>query len=111
MEKQFNLDQRETALLEQLDKERQQALAMVGALSLDMEQARKQLDTAAERQRAFIRQALTTRGIDRYENARAQGNVLMVSLPDEPLVMPEGGIQRPAGLNGPVVDISKSSER
>jgi hypothetical protein len=83
MEKTFTLDQKETAMLAQVDQERTQALAMVGALSLDMEQARKNLDTAAERQRSFIRQALSTRGVDRYENARAANGALIVTMPDE----------------------------
>jgi hypothetical protein len=84
MEKTYNLDQIEQAMLTQVDQERTNALAMVGALSLDMEQARKNLDTAAERQRAFIRQALATRGVDRYENAKAQNGALIVTLPDSP---------------------------
>jgi len=66
-----------------MDQERTQALAIVGALSLDMEQARKNLDSTAERQRAFIRQALNNRGVDRYENARASNGTLIVSVPDQ----------------------------
>jgi hypothetical protein len=89
MEKTFTLDQKELATLQQVDQERTQALAMVGALSLDMEQARKTLDSAAERQRSFIRQALDKRGVERYENARAQNGALVVMLPDE---MPAAGI-------------------
>jgi hypothetical protein len=84
MEKTIALDQKEQTMLAAVDQERTQALAMVGALSLDMEQARKNLDTAAERQRSFIRQALVSRGIERYENARAQNGALIVSMPDEP---------------------------
>lgn len=106
MEKSFELEQRETALLGQLDQDRTQALAMIGALSLDMEQARKNLDTAAERQRAFIRQALIARGIDRYDNARAQNGTLFVTVPDEanPLAVGESGAMRMTEgqrLNGP----------
>jgi|SRR5215831_5773631 len=101
MEKSFQLDQKEAVLLGQLDQERTQALAMVGALSLDMEQARKNLDSAADRQRSFIRQALTNRGIERYENARAANGALIITLPDQPTEpMPE---PPPVGrrLNGP----------
>ena len=43
MEKTYQLDQRESAMLNSLDQERTQALAAVGALSLDMETARKNL--------------------------------------------------------------------
>jgi hypothetical protein len=95
MEKTFTLDQKEAALLAQVDQERTNALATVGALSLDMEQARKNLDTAAERQRSFIRQALAARGVDRFESARAQNGTIVVTMPDAPTMLPtpplEGG--------------------
>jgi hypothetical protein len=92
MEKTFTLDHKETAMLAAVDQERTNALAMVGALSLDMEQARKNLDSAAERQRSFIRQALSNRGVERYDNARAQNGTLIVSMPDE----------MPAPASGPI---------
>jgi hypothetical protein len=97
MEKVYHLDQKEAAMLAQVDQERTNALAMVGALSLDMEQARKNLDSAQERQRSFIRQALTGRGVDRYENARAQNGALIVSMPDETPALPGP----PAEASGP----------
>jgi hypothetical protein len=84
MEKTYQLDQREMGLFQQADQERTQALAVVGALSLDMETARKNLDTAAERQRMLIRQALSTRNVERYDNARVANGALFVSLPDAP---------------------------
>jgi len=88
MEKTFQLNDKEQAALAGVDQERTQALAMVGALSLDMEQARKNLDAAAERQKAFIRQAVTSRGVERFENARVQNAALIVSIPDEPHARP-----------------------
>jgi len=88
MEKSFQLDQREASVAQQLDQERTQALAAVGALSLDMEQARKNLDAVAERQRAFVRQAVMTRGIENFVNARTGNGTLVVALPDEPVEMP-----------------------
>ena len=91
MEKTYHLDQTEQAMLTQVDQERTNALAMVGALSLDMEQARKNLDSAAERQRAFIRQALATRGVTQYENAKAQNAVLVVTMPDARPSVETGG--------------------
>ena len=93
MEKTFELDQKEAGYLAQVDQERTQALAMVGALSLDMEAARKNLDTAAERQRSFIRQALSTRGVERYENARAANGSIIVTMPEG---MPTFGSTLPA---------------
>lgn len=88
MEKTYQMDQKEAMLFAQVEQERTQALAMVGALSLDMEQARKNLDTAAERQRSFIRQALAGRGVERFDNARAQNGVIVVSIPELMVPMP-----------------------
>jgi hypothetical protein len=101
MEKTYQLDQREAVMLNQLDQERTQVLAVIGALSLDMEQARKNLDTVAERQRAFIRQALSIRDVDRYENAKTANGTLIVTLPDErgpeakPFKMTNGSANNP----------------
>lgn len=105
-EKSFQLDQKETTLLGQLDQERTQALAMVGALSLDMEQARKNLDTAAERQRAFIRQALSNRNVERYDNARVQNGALLVAIPDNSIAgeREPGAMKMMERPNGPVIE-------
>lgn len=88
MEKTFNLDQKEAGLIAQLDQDRMQALAQVGALSLDMEQARKNLEATAERQRAFIRQAMLTRGVERFDNARVQNGALIVTISEPALPIP-----------------------
>ena len=111
MEKTYQLDQREAALFGQADQERTQALAVVGALSLDMETARKNLDTAAERQRMLIRQALSTRNVERYENARVQNGSLFVSLPDLPVAAPEpeGGMVLDR-VNGPAKQQAKHAK-
>jgi len=105
MEKTLQLDQRDLTFLAQLDQERTQALAVIGALSLDMKQAEKNLDNAAERQRSFIRQTLIAKGVERYDSARVQNGALIVSMPDEisiggppPSAIPPGSETR---LNGP----------
>lgn len=114
MEKTFQLDQKESGLLAQLDQERTQALAAVGALSLDMEQARKNLDSAAERQRGFIRQCLSTRGVEQFQNARLNNGALVVTMPEAmpqlnlpPAPIPSDGIKVVERLNGPASDIVK----
>lgn len=102
MEKTYQLDQREMATFQQADQERTQALAVVGALSIDMETARKNLDSTQERQRMLIRQALSTRNVERYDNARVQNGNLFVSMPDMPIAAPEpeGGMVLDR-INGP----------
>jgi hypothetical protein len=106
MEKAFQLDQKEMVQLQQVDQERTQALAMVGALSLDMEQARKNLDAAAERQRSFIKQVLANRGVERYESARAQNGAIIALIPDAPpfAVPPTDGPKAVERVNGPMND-------
>lgn len=111
MEKTFPLDQKEAGLIAQLDQDRMQALAQVGALSLDMEQARKNLEATAERQRAFIRQAMMTRGVDRFDNARVQNGALIVALPDAPPMQPSAVLPPTEGvskvvdrINGPLAE-------
>jgi hypothetical protein len=105
MEKTFQLDQKESQILQQLDQERTQFLAAIGALSLDMETARRNLEGSAERQRAFIRQALLNRNVDRFDGARAQNGTLFVTLPDQPAAQDgPGPIPAQQHLNGPVID-------
>ena len=100
MEKTFHLNDKEQAMLQQTDQERINALAQVGALSLDMETARKTLEAVQQRQQSFIRQAIVSRGVERFENARMQNGALIVTVPDEPTA--------PSGLSG---DINKMVER
>jgi hypothetical protein len=107
MEKSFQLDQRENALLGQVEQARTQALAAIGALSLDMETAKKNLDMVAEQQRYHIRQALLTRNIERYENARVQNGSLIVLMPesDPPAMSNLEGmkiVDRPNGMTATV---------
>lgn len=103
MEKSFSLDQKEHAALAGLEQERTQALAAIGALMLDLEQARKNLDGSVERQKAFIRQSLAARGIERFDNARLVGGSVVVSLPDEPMgMMPT--LVPPNGPNGAMLE-------
>lgn len=108
MEKSYQLTQKEVSQLGQLDQERTQALAAIGALSLDMEQARKNLDSAAERQRGFIRQVVSARGVERFENARLQNGAVVVTLPTEPTLMPappmESDMPHIERVNGPIID-------
>jgi hypothetical protein len=103
MEKTFQLDQKELAMIAQADQERTQALAQVGALSLDMEQARKNLDAAAERQRYFIRQIVMNRGVERFESARVQNGAIVVTVPEAGATAPaaEASPRPVERVNGP----------
>ena len=105
MERTFQIDQREAQQLQQMDQERVQALAAIGALSLDMEAARKNLDAVAERQRAFVRQACDKRGLDKYDGARMQSGTLYVTVPDMPMPM-----DLPVRVDRPNGQVSEAKE-
>ena len=97
----FQFDPRESAMLQKPSTpERTQALAAIGALSLDMRRRARISTPAAEKQRAFLRQAVMTRGKERYEAARANNGALIVSVPDLPVKLPPG----PMRLNGAAMD-------
>ena len=98
MEKAISLDQREIMGLSQIEQERTQALAAVGALSLDMENARKNLDSILGRQKNFIMMVLSNRGIDRYESARLIGREIIVNLPEIVPTDINQVIEKPNGL-------------
>jgi hypothetical protein len=90
MEKTIQLDQREIQAAQGIDQELTQAWAQVGMFSEQLDQARKLRDQAVEKQRGLIRQALVTRGIERFENARpgAQMGTILVVVPDDPPLVP-----------------------
>jgi hypothetical protein len=82
MEKAFQLEPRETQAFALLERERKDALAEIGGLSLQMEAARKTLDTVMARQEAYLRNMLTNRGVDRYDGVQLANNHMIVRLPD-----------------------------
>jgi hypothetical protein len=96
MEKTIQLDQREIQAAQGIDQELTQAWAQVGMFSEQLDQARKLRDQAVEKQRGLIRQALTARGIERFENARPgqQMGTLLVVVPDElpPMLAKSNGL-------------------
>jgi hypothetical protein len=85
MEKTVTLLPAETQMISSFDQERQQALANYGALSMDLETARKAVESAVEKQRAFLRATLIAKGFDQYQNARLDQNntVIVVQMPPE----------------------------
>lgn len=100
MEKTIHLDQAVMQTAQGIDQELTQAWAQIGMFSEQLEQARKLRDQAIEKQRGLMRQALATRGIDRFDNARPgmQPGTITVSVPDMPEVIPP---QKPNGLVQP----------
>ena len=82
MEKTIKWEHSEAMTMQAIEQERLQALAQVGALMLDLETAKKNLDTANEKQKSAVRQILASRGIERVESARPIQGGLVVSIPD-----------------------------
>jgi hypothetical protein len=103
MEKTVDLTYQEQQLLSSFESERQQALAMYGALALDMDNAKKTLESALEKQRAFLRSTLITKGIDRYENARLINNntAIQITTQDSDAAFNPQVVDAPLRANGP----------
>ena len=78
MEKTIKWEASEATQMQGIEQERTQVLAQIGALMMDLETAKKNLDNITGRQRAVIQQALQTRGIQQFESARPiQGGVVL----------------------------------
>jgi hypothetical protein len=99
MEKSFPLQQHEQQMLQAITQERTNALAAFGALTLDMEAARKTLEAVQEKQNSFLRSAVLGRGIERCENVRASNGAIHCTVPDEQpaprvpdALAPDGGV-------------------
>jgi hypothetical protein len=97
MEKTISLEQREQQEFAALEMERKDVLAQVGALMLDLEQAKVMLGAVQEKHRGFIQTTLRNRGVTNYSRAQMVGGSILCSMPDEPM-----GIQMapPAKPNG-----------
>jgi hypothetical protein len=100
MEKTIQLDQRELQQAGQIDQARMQALAQIGALSMDMEQAKRNLEVANEQQRSFMRQALAAHGIEQFDSARPVPNGILVTIPDSIANAVTGSSEQSAKVNG-----------
>lgn len=111
MEKSVPLNQAETQLVQQFDQERTNALAMYGALTMDIKNAEKQVEAAMEKQRAFLRSTLITKGYTQYDNARLVNNntEIVISVPDQPQGFQEVIEPVPSrkGANGPAKTIAE----
>jgi uncharacterized membrane-anchored protein len=92
MEKLIEYGQGEIAISRQLDFERIQALAQVGALMLDLETAKKHLDFCNEKRNNFVKQVLANNGITQFDSARPTKEGVVATIPDElKLGRPNGG--------------------
>jgi hypothetical protein len=113
MEKTIDLNYQEQQLLSSFESERQQALAMYGALSLDMENARKTLESALEKQRAFLRSTLISKGMDRYENARLINNntAIQITTQDSDAPYTPQVMDAPPRANGPAKQVKTIAEK
>ena len=91
MEKTVHLDPHEQQAAAQIEQQRMQALAQIGAAKLDAEQAeindkraRERLRALKEQEEMFLRQTLAAHGIDRFDSAHAGPGVIVANLADGP---------------------------
>lgn len=82
MEKTIKWEAAEAPVMQQLEFERMQVLAQIGALMMDLDNAKKNLEAVNERQKTAIRSALQSRGIERFDSARPMAGGLVLQVPD-----------------------------
>lgn len=84
MEKTIKWETAENTQIQAIEQEKMQVLAQIGALMMDLEAAKKNLDSINERHRSTIRQALNGRGVGQFESARPfPGGVILSVNGDE----------------------------
>lgn len=83
MEKTIQFNQGETIQSMQIEQERINALAQVGALMLDLETAKKNLEAVSERRSSFIKQVIASNGFSQFESARQVKNGIVVTVADD----------------------------
>lgn len=83
MEKTIKWDQNEIPVMQSIDNERTQCLAQIGALMMELENAKKNLDTINGRQRSAVQQAISSRGIMQFESARPILGGVVLQVPEE----------------------------
>ena len=93
MEKSITFSSSESSQSQQIEQERTQILAQIGTLMMDLETAKKLLDSATERRNAFVRQIVSSAGIYRFDSVRPVKDGLIVTVPDDSSKFrPNGGI-------------------
>lgn len=83
MEKTIKFEHSEMAQMAQIEQERIQTLAQIGALMMDLETVKKQLEGINERNKAAVRKILSDRGIDNVVSVRPIQGGLVATLPED----------------------------
>jgi hypothetical protein len=96
MQKAFSLQPNEVNQAQQIEEERKNVLAQIGALTLDMEQARAQLPVVEQRRRQYLQTLVQQYGVTEFRTARIEGNNLICDVADGPQPLPP----TPARTNG-----------
>ena len=88
--KTFTLQPHEQQLFESYDAQRRSLLQRFGEITLEMEEVRKRLEVASERQRTMLGEAVVRNGVERYyQTARIEGNQLLCEVPE--MIPPPSG--------------------
>lgn len=82
MEKMIRWENAELPQMQAIETERIQILAQIGALMMDLDVAKKNLDALNGRHKAAIQQVLQNRGIGQFESARPVQGGVMLQIPD-----------------------------
>lgn len=83
MEKTIRWENSEEVQMRMIENDRTQILAQIGALMMDLETAKKALDTVNARHKSAIQQALNSHGIGHFESARPIQGGVIISVPEQ----------------------------
>ena len=82
MEKTIKWEANEASQMQAIDNDKTRALAQIGMLMMDLETAKKNLESVNDRYKAAIQQALVARGIGPVDSARPVPGGVILTLSD-----------------------------
>lgn len=82
IEKTIKWDSSEESQMKVIENDRTQVLARIGALMMELEEVKKNLEAINGRQRAAVQQVLSNRGITQFESARPIPGGIVLTIPE-----------------------------
>ena len=83
MEKMIKWEASEAMQMQAIDQEKLQILAQIGALMMDLDTAKKNLETVNGKQKIAIQQIASNHGVNQIESARPVPGGIVLQVPDK----------------------------
>lgn len=82
MEKTIKWESSEDMQLKVIENEKTQVLAKIGVLMMDLDNAKRDLESINGRQKAIFQQAIQNKGITQFESARPIPGGIVLQIPE-----------------------------